>query len=553
VSGLSYNGDVLVTYFVGNDMDTLRTDSLGWYCIKAVYGSYVHIIPSYQERYRFVPNMYFFHADSNRNILDIEYISTGSNSVNVSGTALKDNKIFAGIFLHYTLISGADTVKGISMTDSYGKYRINGVKKGSRIEVVSDYVKLHTVAPLSQFVADLQSDSVLDTFYYNSFVSTDTAFYSVSGTLYGLSDSERAGLNVEYYVDGVDGSELLLTDVDGKYILDSLRNDMFVTVTAPSVEGYNVYPSSYRNIQPSYYGANFVYIRKEIDTVILRPVEDTARLESVVINGVSLEITDVIHYVLPCKDSVGYVNDDYVDVVLTVSDHDTIYGNGSTDSLEYTYDREYTYTVYMDSKAFYKVDTVTVRSTGLGSTSEQLKHTYIIIVERRFEFYDIVVEYIKDYVFMVNNNPVGNGDYKFAGYRWYVNDVFNGKDTNQTRLSGSGYEYRYGDFPDWLYRVELVTADGMRLQTCPDKSGVTVYSNAIYPNPAPKADEIRFASPIDVDNYRTATLYTAQGHKLWQKRSSEIVGGFTAPNKVGAYILLLQGESGEVRYKIVIK
>jgi hypothetical protein len=549
VSGLPDNSNVLVTYFVDNDINTLRTDSLGIYCIKVVEGDYVRIVPSYQQDYRFEPNMYFFRAYSSEDTFDIEYFPVDSGSITVSGAVVKDGNIFSNAFLHYTLTFGSSAVDAVTMTDIYGMYYINGLAKGSSIEVVPDYVKLHTVTPLLQLAVNLQADRVFDTFYYTSFASADTAFYSVSGTLYGLSASEREGLNIEYFVNSVSGSDLLLTDAAGKYLLDSLRRDMYVSVIAPAVAGYNVYPSSYSNIQPSYYGANFVYIKTEIDTILPHLVEDTARLESVLINGVSLEITDVIHYILPCKDSAGYIDVDYVNVVLMVSEYDTIYSDG----LEYTREREYTYTVYMDSKAFYKVDTVIVRSTGIGSTAEQLKHTYIIIVERRFEFYDIVVEYVKDRIFMVNNNRAGNGDYKFAGYKWYVNDMFNGGDTNQMHLSGPGYEYKFSDNPDWLYRVELLTVEGTPLQTCPDKSGVTVYNNVVYPNPAPKAGEIYFANPLDVEDYRTATLYTVQGHKLWQRRSSDVVGGFTAPVVSGAYILLLQGEGGSVRYKVVVK
>jgi hypothetical protein len=393
VSGLPDNSNVLVTYFVGNDIDTLLTDSTGSYCIEVLEGDYVRIVPSYQEGYRFLPDMYFFRADSDSSGLDIRYILIDSDgngdSVNISGIVFRDGEAFSNALLHYTVTSGVNTVSGIAMTDIYGKYYINGLEKGSSIKVTPDYVKLYTVTPALQFVENLQADSVLDTFYYIYFADSvaDTEFYSVDGTLYGLSASEKHGLNVEYYVDDANGYYLLFTDADGKYIIDSLRDGMSVMVIAPVVEGYTVRPSSYtKEVGPSYHGANFFYT-KIVDIV---PV-DTARFESVVINGEEQPITDVIYYLLPCKDSVGYI-DDYIDVVLMVSEYDTIYGDGSTDTtLRYIGEREYIYTVHIDRKAFYKVDTVIVTSTGMGYTAEQLKHTYIIIVEKRFEFYDIVV------------------------------------------------------------------------------------------------------------------------------------------------------------------
>jgi hypothetical protein len=154
---------------------------------------------------------------------------------------------------------------------------------------------------------------------------------------------------------------------------------------------------------------------------------------------------------------------------------------------------------------------------------------------------------------MVNNNPATNDSgYRFTSYMWYVNDWFNGNDTNQTLLSGSSYRDKFNH--NDLYRVKLVTVHGDTLQTCPDRSGV-MYNDEIkylYPNPVSKVDKIYFANPLDVQDYQTATLYTIQGHKLWQKRAAEVGGGFTAPSVSGAYILLLQGEVGTARYKIIV-
>ena len=135
VSGLNDNGDILITYFVDNALDTLHTDSTGIYCIKVVKGSYVRIVPSYQEGYRFVPNMYFVRADSSENIFDIEYISV-SDGLLVSGTVLKDGVIFTNTFLHYTITSETDTVEGIAMTDIHGKYYIHGLEKGISMHIM---------------------------------------------------------------------------------------------------------------------------------------------------------------------------------------------------------------------------------------------------------------------------------------------------------------------------------------------------------------------------------------------------------------------------------
>jgi hypothetical protein len=252
----------------------------------------------------------------------------------------------------------------------------------------------------------------------------------------------------------------------------------------------------------------------------------------------------VIYYLLDCDDESLWV-----DVELTVSEYDTIYSYSLAYSEGLSYvDGKYIYRVDVSDKALYSVDTFKVESTVAGMSS-QTSHTYIVIIEKRFAFYDIVVEYVKDRVFMVNNNYDKNGNYEFVSYRWYVNDEFSGD--KQTLLSGPSYRDKFN--PEWQYRVELLTVDGMPLQTCPGVSSVT-YNNVerLYPNPAPKAGDMYFASPLDIQEYHTAALYTIQGRKVWQKPTVEISGGFTVPGISGAYILLLQGETGSVRYKVIV-
>jgi hypothetical protein len=82
--------------------------------------------------------------------------------------------------------------------------------------------------------------------------------------------------------------------------------------------------------------------------------------------------------------------------------------------------------------------------------------------------------------------------------------------------------------------------------------GVTVHQNAIYPNPVPRSSKVYFTGTLNPDDCHTATLYTLQGLKVWEKHAAEISKGFTAPDVSGAYIMLLRGKNGIVRYKIVV-
>jgi hypothetical protein len=544
VTGLPDNGNILVTCFINSTLDTLRTKPNGTYCINAVEGDYVRIIPSNQSGYRFMPGMYAVRADSSKSIYDIVYMAVDSNSVNISGTVLKDGNIFDGAFVRYTINATGGNTSGVAITDAYGRYYINGVERGSEITVTPDYVLLHRVSPQNQIIDNLEKDSVLETFNYVSFA--DSVYYSVSGTLYGLPAGKQSNLNIEYYVNGALSSSLLFTDVNGRYSIDSIADRSYIRVKAPQVDGYNVYPSEYTSIgvSPSYYGANFVYSAKQ-DTVTVPQLSDTAKLESLTIGGESQVITDIIRYVLPCDDTRTSI-----DVVLKVSQYDTIYGNGTTTALTYTDEYEYTYTVDISANALYRGDTITVVSTGSG-TAGQLTHRYIITVEKRFAFYDVVTEYIENRIFMVINNPNNNGGYRFSSYRWYRNDILCG--TEQTLSSGPGYESRFSDSPNARYRVDLLTVDGTALRTCEGKSGVTVYTPAIYPNPVRKGSTVRFTGSINTDVYKNAVLYSVQGRKIWELPASRIAEGFSTPSAVGTYILILSGENGSARFKLIVE
>jgi hypothetical protein len=260
------------------------------------------------------------------------------------------------------------------------------------------------------------------------------------------------------------------------------------------------------------------------------------------VNGVSQVISDTVHYVLPC----GYGSSS-VDVVFTVSASDTVFGYAGTGN-----DREYRYTVDLSRKAVYHVDSVVIESTIPASIfAGGLRHTYYIAVEKRFEFYDIVSEYV-DNILVVNNNPLTNGGYSFVRYQWYMNDVPVG--VRQDYSAGS--TGLLSNNASTLYRVEMLTDEGVSLRTCANVSGVTVNYSSIYPNPVPAGGSVHFTNVKLLEKYTHAVLYSSSGVVMWEGVPSGLSSlGLTVPARSGTYVLVLSGSSrGDVvKYKVVVK
>ncbi len=179
--------------------------------------------------------------------------------------------------------------------------------------------------------------------------------------------------------------------------------------------------------------------------------------------------------------------------------------------------------------------------------------TYHIVVEKRFDYNDIVVKKYNN-VLLVNNNPETNGGYHFSAFSWYKDGV----------LVGTDQYYSAGDdISDQLdldaqYSVEMETEDGDLLQTCMfNVSYSEVFSLQVAPNPVKSGDIINVAtkySPEMLGNMNIIVKNISGGTVL-QTRSRSNANHIVLPSSLapGTYIVTTVAGGVELSAKIIVQ
>nr|WP_321485466.1 T9SS type A sorting domain-containing protein [uncultured Draconibacterium sp.] len=179
--------------------------------------------------------------------------------------------------------------------------------------------------------------------------------------------------------------------------------------------------------------------------------------------------------------------------------------------------------------------------------------TYRVVVEKRFNYEDIVIQKYNN-VLLVNNNPETNGGYRFTSFNWYKDGV----------LIGTGQYYSVGDNAsdqldlNAMYSVEMETEDGDILSTC--ESSITLKSAFVLkvaPNP------VHSGSTIDVTTtYSTEmltdlkiTLSNLYGLQVMQEASGSNNSRITLPSSLtpGTYVVSTKAGGVELSTKIIVQ
>ncbi len=205
------------------------------------------------------------------------------------------------------------------------------------------------------------------------------------------------------------------------------------------------------------------------------------------------------------------------------------------------------FTIATPSPGLY-TETVTVTS-GDGSTSK----TYIIQVEKTFNFEDIVVQKFNN-VLLVNNNPLTNGGYKFESYKWFKNGTF----------IGTGQYFSEGDnSSDQLdqessYYVEMTTADGEVLRTCPTIIQLrSSYRVLLARNPVNSGDHLELFADFPKEELETMQLsiHTLNGTLLKRMKSNRKTTSIELPLNMesGVYILNCKTSAHSKSLKFIVR
>jgi hypothetical protein len=179
-------------------------------------------------------------------------------------------------------------------------------------------------------------------------------------------------------------------------------------------------------------------------------------------------------------------------------------------------------------------------------------NTYTIVVEKRFNFFDIVVQKF-DNVLLVNNNPATNGGYQFVAYEWYRNN----------QLIGIGQYYSAGDdITDLLnptadYYVSMTTVDGEVLQTCIAQVELEHFASRLYPNPAIAGRSITVETDFpqqELEQMRIS-VYSLTGSLVTTLRSSSRVTEVQLPATIedATYLVLLETPNIKKTLKVIVR
>ncbi|MGE6356418.1 T9SS type A sorting domain-containing protein [Flavobacterium sp. NPDC079362] len=205
-----------------------------------------------------------------------------------------------------------------------------------------------------------------------------------------------------------------------------------------------------------------------------------------------------------------------------------------------------TFTIQTPKVGVYKQD-VTVTSQD-GTISKN----YVIIVERRFNFFDIVQQKFNN-VLLVNNNPQTNGGYEFVSYKWFKDG----------QLISTGQSYSAGNnITDTLdatanYSVKMTTKDGLVLQTC---SAVIQKLNSfqakLYPNPIQAGQTITIDADYSVQELEKMhiSIYSISGSLIQTIESSTAKTQMQLPPSLqnGTYIVILETSDTKKSFKVIV-
>ena len=179
--------------------------------------------------------------------------------------------------------------------------------------------------------------------------------------------------------------------------------------------------------------------------------------------------------------------------------------------------------------------------------------TYIIVVEKAFNFDDIVEQKYNN-VLLVNNNPDTNGGYRFVAYKWYKNG----------QLIGTGQYYSAGQNAsnhldtNATYSVELTTTEGEIIHTCDFSIELnSAFALTVTPNPVKAGTTVQVVTNYSENmlNDRTIQVTNLYGAPVLQQASASNNTSLTLPGNLtpGTYVVTTVASGVSLNAKIIVQ
>ncbi|WP_417444115.1 HYR domain-containing protein [Joostella sp.] len=250
-------------------------------------------------------------------------------------------------------------------------------------------------------------------------------------------------------------------------------------------------------------------------TVIVENKSDVASIESISLgNQTYTNPGEEIYYLMDCSSG-----DDSVDVSIVTED------KGSVSPSE-------NFTISTPKAGIYTQEVV------ITSEDQSNSKTYTLIIERRFEFSDIVIQKF-DNILLVNNNSSTNGGYKFVSYEWFKNG----------QLVGTGQYYSAGENANDIldasaaYHVKMTTTGGEVYQTCDFNIDLN-YSHkmTLYPNPSQKGKMFTVKVDLPDEDLKDMNIgiYSISGELIKEVKSSSRTTEIKVPDNFSSATYLVR-------------
>ncbi|MGS2764622.1 MBG domain-containing protein, partial [Sinomicrobium sp. M5D2P9] len=191
------------------------------------------------------------------------------------------------------------------------------------------------------------------------------------------------------------------------------------------------------------------------------------------------------------------------------------------------------------------------REVTVTSQNGEQTRKYLVTVERRFSFGDIVEQKFNN-VLLVNNNPETNGGYRFVEYEWFKNG----------KSIGTEQYYSAGDNNDDLldatavYSVRMTTDTGDVLTTCGGQIMLEAsLTMKAYPNPVLSGELLHILADLPQEelSHLSISVYSHNGKEVLRTTGRDKETGISLPRIPGVYLVHCQTNQRKKTFKIIVK
>lgn len=325
----------------------------------------------------------------------------------------------------------------------------------------------------------------------------------------GTHSISKVSLNVGATVD----TKLPLTFSSGNTDIAEVNNNGIITLKKAGTVTITVSQEGNENYKP-------VSLSRTLNIT-----SNDATLYGLRINGIRLDVSESMHYDLNCSEITEF------DIVLETETNATV-------------NAEKTFSVVINRPMLKVIEII------ITSQDRQVVKTYVLTIEKRFRFDDIVKTRWNNTMTVINN-PENNGGYHFTSYKWFRN----GQEiaTGQSYSAGNLYETLN---PSDKYYVEL-TGEQFEgtLRSCEGYPKLRSQIVKAYPNPVSINETVYIDADVDEELLEGAAIdvYNISGLKIMQLK----VQGRYTPVKLSnasTYIFKFKGKDGFSKdLKVIVK